>query len=263
MDIQGFRDLWKIGESTKRDPRRESKDRPPIGKFGIGKLATYVLAKGLTYVCKHDGKYRAVTMDFSILEKKPGLKKMNLKVREIAESDAQQIVAPVTKWDGDGVALKLFGKKAAKTWTAAAMTDLSPMARQLTPGRLQHVLRTALPLNPQFNLFFNGERLEPQKVDLPRVQTWTIGKDDAVAKELDFKTGTTPAGEPFVIVQLRRNLGHSRDLPDPRCRSASPRTGAAATASSLWCEGVSSTSTMSCSGWRPCLTARSPASAWS
>lgn len=200
MDIKGFRDLWKIGESTKRDPVKESKTRPPIGKFGIGKLATYVLAKGLTFVCKRDGKYRAVTMDFSILEKKPRLKKMVLNAREISEADAKQIVAPAAKWDSDGVDLKLFGKKAATTWTAAAMTDLSPMARQLTPGRLQHVLRTALPLNPQFNLFFNGARLEAQKIDLPRIQTWTIGSEDEVAKELDFETGTTATGEPCVLI---------------------------------------------------------------
>lgn len=201
MDVQGFRDLWKIGESTKRDPRRESKKRPPIGKFGIGKLATYVLAKGLTYVCKHDGKYRVVTMDFSILEKKRGLKKLRLNVRAVTEADAQEIVAPAAKWDSEkDLFPKLFGKKAAKTWTVAAMTDLSPMARQLTVGRLKHVLRTALPLNPEFNLFFNGERLEPQKIDLTRIQTWIIGKDDEVAKELDYKTGKTPDGKPFVEI---------------------------------------------------------------
>ncbi len=201
MDVQGFRDLWKIGESTKRDPKLESKKRPPIGKFGIGKLATYVLAKGLTYVCKQKGKYRVVMMDFSILEKKRGLKKLRLNVREVTEADAQKIVAPATKWDDEkDVFPKLFGKKAPKTWTVAAMTDLSPMARQLTAGRLKHVLRTALPLNPEFNLFFNGERLEPQKIDLPRIETWIIGQDDAVAKELDYKTGKMANGTPCVIV---------------------------------------------------------------
>lgn len=201
MDVQGFRDLWKIGESTKRDPKRESKKRPPIGKFGIGKLATYVLAKGLTYVCKQKGRYRVVTMDFSILEKKRGLKKLRLNVREVTEADAQQIVAPAAKWDGEkNVSPNLFGKKSPKTWTVAAMTDLSPMARQLTAGRLKHVLRTALPLNPEFNLFFNGERLEPQKIDLPRIQTWVIGENDAVAKELDYKTGKSADGTFFVNV---------------------------------------------------------------
>ena len=71
MDVAGFEDLWRIGETNKRAPGRQSKKRPPIGKFGIGKLATYVLARELTYMCKKGGKYRAVTMDFGELEDKP------------------------------------------------------------------------------------------------------------------------------------------------------------------------------------------------
>ncbi len=65
MDIKGFRELWLIGESGKRQPGRESSKRPPIGKFGIGKLATYVLAKHLTYVSKRGGRYFAITMDLN------------------------------------------------------------------------------------------------------------------------------------------------------------------------------------------------------
>ena len=74
MNVAGFKDLWQIGRSRKREPTRESKDRPPIGKFGIGKLATYVLATNLTYICKSKGKFRAVTMNYNkvnISEEKP------------------------------------------------------------------------------------------------------------------------------------------------------------------------------------------------
>ena len=39
--------------------------RDPIGKFGIGKRATYVLAEELTYICRRDEGYLAVTMDYS------------------------------------------------------------------------------------------------------------------------------------------------------------------------------------------------------
>ena len=43
MDADGFRKLWLVAESTKgdEDPIR---GRAPIGQFGIGKLAAYVLA---------------------------------------------------------------------------------------------------------------------------------------------------------------------------------------------------------------------------
>ena len=68
MDVQAFADLWQIASSRKREKEHESKARPPIGKFGIGKLATYVLARELTYVTKAGGKYQAVTMDFAKID---------------------------------------------------------------------------------------------------------------------------------------------------------------------------------------------------
>lgn len=70
MDLEGLKELWRIGESTKRSGgpdggERVVSGRDPIGKFGIGKLATYVLADELTYVCRRGDEYRAVTMDYS------------------------------------------------------------------------------------------------------------------------------------------------------------------------------------------------------
>ncbi|OYU71972.1 MAG: hypothetical protein CFE32_25100, partial [Alphaproteobacteria bacterium PA3] len=51
MDVNGFKDLWSVAKSNKRNPGYPAKRRP-IGKFGVGKLATYLLANELTYVCK-------------------------------------------------------------------------------------------------------------------------------------------------------------------------------------------------------------------
>jgi hypothetical protein len=69
MDVEGFRALWAVASSTKR----ESSDpgaRKPIGKFGVGKLATYLLADELTYVCRAaDGVIRAITMDYRLIDK--------------------------------------------------------------------------------------------------------------------------------------------------------------------------------------------------
>ena len=64
MDLAGLHALWAIAKSNKR-LAPPSSGRPQIGKFGIGKLATYILANQLTYVCKAtDGAIRAVTMDY-------------------------------------------------------------------------------------------------------------------------------------------------------------------------------------------------------
>lgn len=64
MDLAGLRALWRVAKSPKRSDKA-LRGRPQIGKFGIGKLATYLLAEQLTYVCKaSDGLIRAVTMDY-------------------------------------------------------------------------------------------------------------------------------------------------------------------------------------------------------
>lgn len=67
MDGDGLVNLWCIGHSQKRDvdyARRFS--RTQIGKFGIGKLASYSVAARLTYLTKVSGSVRGVTMDFGL-----------------------------------------------------------------------------------------------------------------------------------------------------------------------------------------------------
>ncbi len=66
MDEKGLRQHWLIGVSNKRQKGFTApKGRKQIGKFGIGKLATYVLANKLTHISKVKGKYYATTMDYS------------------------------------------------------------------------------------------------------------------------------------------------------------------------------------------------------
>jgi hypothetical protein len=68
MDEAGLRDLWRIAFSPKEGTPVQY-GRPVIGKFGIGKLATYVLATKLTYICKApDGVIRRVTMDYGSID---------------------------------------------------------------------------------------------------------------------------------------------------------------------------------------------------
>ncbi|MBU2102352.1 MAG: ATP-binding protein [Candidatus Omnitrophica bacterium] len=213
MDEVGFKDLWRIGESNKRDPGRESRERPPIGKFGIGKLATYVLAKELTYLCKKSGKCLAITMDFSKLEAEPGSKKVTLKVRHLSIAEAQRILAPILTSKEIEV-IPLFGKDAPKTWTVAAMGQLTTMAQRLTPGRLKMVLRTALPINPQFNLYFNGEQLKAGKIDASLIQKWIIGKEDEVARALRFEVAAKKPPS-IVVPSLGRIWGEVELFKDP------------------------------------------------
>lgn len=197
MDAAGLVDLWRIASSKKRAPGAESKDRPPVGKFGIGKLATYVLAKHLTYVCKAKGEYRAVTMDFAKVDQnKDADTVINLDVRKLTELEAQSLLQPlVARTDEASKAIKLFGTDAAPTWTVAAMGNLKPLAQKVTHGRLKWVLSTALPLSPTFNLYFNGERLKSTRENLEPLKAWKIGDSDAVADKMKFPSKPGPAIE--------------------------------------------------------------------
>ena len=81
---------WLIGESNKRDDTFPApRGREQIGKFGIGKLATYVLADELTHIARHGGKYYAVTMDYRNVPSGRGLS--SEKAMKVAGSLASQL----------------------------------------------------------------------------------------------------------------------------------------------------------------------------
>jgi hypothetical protein len=197
MDVNGITELWQIATSHKRDPRRESVERPPIGRFGIGKLASYVLAHQLTHITKFNGVYRAITMDCHEVEKEKTTeeKTIRLPIRELKESEAKDLLAPLLSNMGDAAkAIRLFGKGSSPHWTVAAISDFKPLAFSMRLGYLKRVLATALPMSPQFTLFVNGTRLESPKESTPPLKTWTIGLADEVAKDQGLEEQKKPRG---------------------------------------------------------------------
>jgi HSP90 family molecular chaperone len=83
LNSDELKDLWRIGESSKRIDTTRDKKRLQIGQFGIGKLATYVLARKLTYISKKAGRYIFATMDYDRIHGTES--KLNLDEREIDE----------------------------------------------------------------------------------------------------------------------------------------------------------------------------------
>ena len=68
MDRDGLKRHWLIGISNKRKLPALPRGRQQIGKFGIGKLATYVLANRLTHISKRGTKYYSTSMDFGKID---------------------------------------------------------------------------------------------------------------------------------------------------------------------------------------------------
>jgi hypothetical protein len=175
-----LKDLWRIGESSKRINAGRDKKRLQIGQFGIGKLATYVLARKLTYLSKKEGRYILATMDYDRIH--GDVKNLSIDEREIDESLAISLLSYYMKPYKNGkLEFELFGENASATWTVSILTDLRPKVQEISEGRLKWILRTALPLNPQFNLYYNGDKIESSKIDVPVLKEWIIGFDDKTA----------------------------------------------------------------------------------
>jgi hypothetical protein len=186
MDEGGLRRHWVVGDSAKTENRTTAKGRRTIGRFGIGKLAAYVLGDRLTHVSKMDGRYFSTSMDFSSIPKtvdatdgdaREAREPVRLDLRELSEQEARHALRA---WlpDGEGrVDLTLFGDGAEETWTVAIISDLKPMATDLSPGRLRWVLSTAMPLRDDFQLYLGNEKVASSKVRGNRVGHWVLGKE--------------------------------------------------------------------------------------
>lgn len=181
MDVKGLESHWIIGESNKRTTKVTSTaKRKQIGKFGIGKLATYVLASRLTHVSKVKGNYYITSMDYTAIPKGTGGglgDTVSLDVRTLTEIQAKKLLADWIQEDTPASsALPLFGKKAPSSWTVSIMSNLKDMAQEIRKGRLNWVLATAMPIRSDFNLYLNGEPVVPQKVRGAKICSWKIGR---------------------------------------------------------------------------------------
>ncbi len=211
MDKAGLKQFWKIGSSNKRD--KENLDRLPIGKFGIGKLATYILTNKLTLICKaSDGKFYGVSMNYLNINK-DSTEVIKLEEKELSLDEVKTILTPLVKrGEQDLTSFQLWGDKAEKTWTFAILSDLKPKSTEIKDGRLKWVLSTALPLNPAFNLMFNAGTIASSKETVEPWKTWVFGDNDEVAAKFKEYSVGIYKGEPCVNLPNLPNVTGRIDL---------------------------------------------------
>ena len=198
MDMQGLRELWLVAETRKRDPNRESaavrRGRPPIGKFGIGKLASYVLGSRISHICRRNESFLAVTMDYTKISTGKQPRSLSLSVRKLTKSDVETAIPFVADHQYSNHRMDMFSRN-AKSWTLVVVDRLK---QQLQLGRLRWILTTAMPLVPDFRLFLNGEEIKSIKERIKKLKTWQIGQNDETAKNLGIDTGrSTTEKHPF------------------------------------------------------------------
>lgn len=223
MDQAGLEQLWSVGDSLKRDGP-DDEDRPAIGKFGIGKLATYLLAKRIAYLCKgRDGIIRLVEMDYErIMLQSAGSRKtllqpsakdgITLEVRTLSKKDLETFFSRLGATGREIAALIVGGLKppsaaaspysdefggppnkrpkkiSTKTWTLALMLSLKDAGKQIQRRRLQHMLEASLPLGSSMSMVYCGAVLRPRLEGYVPLETCVIGPDldiDTITRHVD------------------------------------------------------------------------------
>ena len=186
MDAAGLSDLWRVGASTKRDEAvQKARKRTQIGKFGIGKLATYAIANQITYISSDgSGAVRAVSLSFDAFrpEKEESESPIALDVFDV---DPEQLAANrdlAAHFERSGLDAAKF-MASGTSWTVVVLEGFKPQLAKLSPGRLRRVLATAMPLRG-FSVYLDGELVEAAKATGERVVDFEIGElpDDRVAK---------------------------------------------------------------------------------
>lgn len=168
MDVSGLKDLWSIASSPKEQMGRVARaegrrDRRMIGKFGIGKLASYVVGNSILHLCHKDGRYLVVSVDYGSISRDgghhpPSPEEQNLHtepIYEVSEQEARSYVEGLFQETAEPDGMSLFDED---SWTLAVVDDLK--VDRLPPGRLSWVLGNGLPLRPDFNVWVDDEEVE-------------------------------------------------------------------------------------------------------
>ena len=192
MDEDGLFDLWQIGSSKKR---QGLKPRKQIGKFGIGKLATYALAAEVTWLSRKGGATRAVTIDYSAFS---AMGPSTVKPIELSLKLLTDDVFTTEPYKKVIDRLHLSEKvKAADSWTLVVLENIRvDKWAQFRIGRLNWVLRTAMPLKSTFKLYLDGVEIKSSKAASGAIIDFSVTE----LSQSRIETLSKRLGEPVSIV---------------------------------------------------------------
>lgn len=203
MEYEGLVDLWQIGRSKKRDADVETRsNRKQIGKFGVGKLASYTIAEQLTYITKCDGQILAVTINFESFDPSQVDSTNHSIGEELSPAKIEPVHLEVYEIDGwHGVldtmapvfqALNLSTDilDNQESWTLALLENIKERGHSISVDRLRWVLSTAMPRQSDFELFLNNERVRSSKSEYDAIVEFSVAElPEFRLSELSEETG--------------------------------------------------------------------------
>lgn len=188
MDVEGLQQLWWIAKSPKLDGDRveqrkgstgEITTRKIIGKFGIGKLASYSVGEVISHVCRHQGEYYLVSVDYGQIEgteDAPPVSSLNpirAPVIRLQQEPAVELIKSLFDTPPPSIDMMLSGN----SWTFAVIEDLK--VEDLPSRRLMWVLGNGMPLRPDFGIKVNEDEVE-SKLNKRATTHWTFGSKEVV-----------------------------------------------------------------------------------
>lgn len=162
MDADGMEAMWQISKSPKKNNRiigKNGKTRNVIGKFGIGKVASYTLGDSISHICKKDNEYLAVRMDYSKLmegrEEKSAPTDEEVGIFSLTRQQAEESVRRAF----DEIPPSLAAMFKQPRWTFAVIEELKK-DKEIVPWRLRLVLGNAMPLRPDFSVWVDEQPIQ-------------------------------------------------------------------------------------------------------
>jgi hypothetical protein len=211
MDIAGIQAMWKIARSPKQAESARTRtvgnrERKLIGKFGIGKLASYAVGDRISHLCKHNGDYLLVGIDYREVQEGLGSQDETANGSQDESGSGSDVVALATAdggYDsGNGAGadpvyrtdIRELTEEEAKAWAGAVLPDtvhawalfekpnftLAVIDRlrddvKLPPGRLGWVLGNAMPLRPDFRVEVDDRKVAP-RLGKGATTNWTFAE---------------------------------------------------------------------------------------
>lgn len=228
LSAAGMTDLWHVGQSNKRtEAVAKRAKRTQIGKFGIGKLATYTICSRLTYISKTTDGVLSASLDFHRFSRNAegAGTPVEIPVRKLKDWSAFSKTPLLEKILTSSAVTEADLTKPA--WTLAILEDLKPKVSQIKLGILNWVLSTAMPLKSGFHVFLNGAEIQSSKEAVEKAAEFDITElPHSRLEELNKATGdgwkvqgkklvskTFPQGvSGTVIVTVKTLAGKSDDL---------------------------------------------------
>jgi hypothetical protein len=201
MTPKELQDLWHIGVSSKPTI---TGGRKQIGKFGIGKLASYAVARRATYISKTSEGLYSVAIDFEEFAQATTAdgtpRPVVLTIRQVdttatlleveAFTGVLDVFRRVNTAGSEPMSLVGGDLDSVPSWTLVVLEDLKPKSAELATGRLRWVLETAMPFESDFNLYLNGALIQSSKTNYQTLVQFGVNElEDERLADLNKVTG--------------------------------------------------------------------------